>query len=162
MAYPWPMRAESPVEAMGGPDGLMGEDVCYYTSNNTTSDPMPKIETFQATPARIGNSRGYRIDAALFQAHPEMLQGTFEAAYLGAGTMLIRPRMGHGGAVSEVLEEGDPVLEAYLAWSDRAMASQPALLRPLTQKEFDVAEALIARVDVDVEHDRLPDDFELP
>ena len=119
---------------------------------------MPKIETYPAMPARIGNSRGYRIDAALFQAHPELREGSFEAAYLGAGTLLVRPRSTspHGE------DAADPVAAAYLAWTERAMTEQPELLRPLTLREFEIAEALVAGVAVDVENDRLPDDFELP
>ena len=54
---------------------------------------MSKVETYPVTPANIGNSRGFRIDAALFREHPEMREGSFEAAYLGAGTLLVRPRV---------------------------------------------------------------------
>lgn len=123
---------------------------------------MPRTETYPATPARIGNSRGYRMDAALFQAHPELHQGQFEAAYLGTGTLLVRPRT---TAAPEALgrgEDADPVTAAYLAWTERAMTEQPELLRPMTLREFEVAEALVAGVAVDLENDRLPDDFELP
>lgn len=123
---------------------------------------MPKIETYAVTPARVGNSRGYRIDAALFQAHPEMHEGSFEAAYLGAGTLLVRPRAAAPRRTRRAEGDADPVVAAYLAWTERAMAEQPALLRPMTMREFEVAEALVAGVAVDVETDRLPDDFELP
>jgi len=123
---------------------------------------MPKLETYAVTPARIGNSRGYRIDAALFQEHPEMHEGSFEAAYLGAGMLLVRPRAAAPRRARRAEEDMDPVAAAYLAWTERAMTEQPELLRPLTLREFEVAEALVAGVEVDLEHDRLPDDFELP
>jgi hypothetical protein len=127
---------------------------------------MSKIERFSAAPAQIGNSRGYRIDAALFQAHPEMREGHFEAAYLGEGTLLLRPRPSRddeqSAANTGMDPETDPVMTAYLAWTERAMAAQPELLRPMTAQEFTIAEALVAYVQVDLEHDRLPDDFELP
>ena len=119
---------------------------------------MPKIETYAAMPARIGNSRGYRIDAALFQAHPELREGSFEAAYLGPGRLLVRPR-----ATSPHEEDAaDPVAAAYLAWTERAMTQQPELLRPMTLREFEIAEALVAGVAVDLEDECLPDDFVLP
>ena len=123
---------------------------------------MPKIEIYPVTPARVGNSRGYRIDAALFQAHPEMHEGSFEAAYLGAGTLLVRPRAAALPRTSPGESDADPVMAAYLAWTERAMVEQPALLRPMTMREFEVAEALVAGAAVDLENDRLPDDFELP
>jgi antitoxin PrlF len=99
------------------------------------------------------------MDAALFQAHPELREGTYEAAYVGAGTILVRPR---GPARQDAASDVDPVVAAYLAWTERAMIAQPELLRPMTAAEFQTAERLVAGVEVDVEHDRLPDDFDLP
>lgn len=123
---------------------------------------MSKIETYAATPARIGNSRGYRMDAALFQAHEELQYGQFEAAYLGAGTLLVRPRTATSPGAHDGDSDADPVAAAYLAWTERAMTAEPELLRPLTLREFEVAEALVASMAVDPANDRLPDDFELP
>lgn len=123
---------------------------------------MARIETYPAAPARIGNSRGYRIDAALFQAHPELQEGGFEVAYLGAGTLLVRPRTEASGSEGDAQDDADPVMAAYLAWTERTMTQQPERLRPLSQDEFAFAEKLVAGIEVDLEHDRLPDDFVLP
>ena len=125
---------------------------------------MADTETYAAAPAQIGNSRGYRVDAALFQAHPEMREGAFEATYLGAGTLLVRQRAAASESPEATLSgpDADPVIAAYLAWTERAMQAEPGLLRPLTAREFALAEALVDGVEVDLEHDRLPDDFELP
>ena len=51
---------------------------------------MGKTATYPVTPAQIGNSRGYRVDAALFRDHPELREGNFEAAVIGAGVFLVR------------------------------------------------------------------------
>lgn len=125
---------------------------------------MAKIETYGASPAQIGNSRGYRMDAALFQAHPELHQGSFEAAYLGKGTILLRPRTPAPakGCGQDDADQIDPVAAAYLAWTERTMIEQPELLREMSAREFELAEALVAGVQVDMDRDRLPDDFELP
>ena len=125
---------------------------------------MADTETYAAAPAQIGNSRGYRVDAALFQAHPEMREGTFEATYLGAGTLLVRQRPAppERAEATPMGAEADPVIGAYLAWTERAMQAEPGLLRPLTAREFALAEALVDGVEVDLERDRLPEDFELP
>jgi hypothetical protein len=123
-----------------------------------------ETETYAVAPAKIGNSRGYRVDAALFQAHPEMQGGNLEATYLGPSTVLLhRPLLGvKKGMATTTTEEVDPVIAAYLAWTERTMIAQPGLLRPLSAQEFALAEALVGNVEVDLENDRLPDDFELP
>lgn len=115
--------------------------------------------TFKAAPARIGNSRGFRVDASIFRQHPELIRGSFEAAYIGDGTVLIR-RTAPGA--QEGSSGVDPVVAAYLAWTEQAMLREPGLLRPMTSREFQIAEALVGDVAVDLEGDRLPDDFELP
>ena len=122
---------------------------------------MGKTQTYKAAPARVGNSQGFRMDAALFQAHPELRDGSYEAAYLGTGTILLRPRRA-GAAERGGERDVDPVVAAYLAWTERAMIEQPQRMRPMTAREFERAEALVKGVQVDLENDRLPDDFELP
>jgi hypothetical protein len=42
------------------------------------------------------------------------------------------------------------------------MTERPDLLRPMTLRELEAVEALVAGVEVDIDRDRLPDDFELP
>jgi hypothetical protein len=99
------------------------------------------------------------MDADLFHEHPELRDGTYEAAYVGKGTLLLRLST---SASREASPDVDPVVAAYLTWTEQAMIARPELLRPLTEREFRVAEELVAGVEVDVEEDRLPEDFELP
>lgn len=99
------------------------------------------------------------MDADLFHEHPELRDGNYEAAYVGAGTILVRPST---TASRHPSSDADPVIAAYLAWTERAMTAQPELLRPMSEREFRVAEELVAGVEVDLENDRLPDDFDLP
>ena len=120
---------------------------------------MAKVKTYRAVPARVGNSQGFRMDADLFHEHPELRDGTYEAAYVGKGTILLRPS---SSASREPSSETDPVVAAYLAWTEQAMITRPELLRPITEREFRVAEELVAGVEVDLEKECLPDDFELP
>lgn len=118
------------------------------------------VETYPATPAEIGDSRGYWIDAALFEAHPELRNGSFEAAYMGKGVLLLRSCTVVSNAPLEI--EDDPVAAAYLAWTARSMAARPGLLRPMNAQEFDLAEELVGGIPRDQAVDCLPDDFELP
>ncbi|MFS8082280.1 MAG: hypothetical protein ACMG51_02420 [Ginsengibacter sp.] len=119
------------------------------------------VETYPVKPAKIGNSHGFRMDASLFKEHPELLTGQYEAAYLGPGVVLMRLRE-DSEATASPADDVDPVMEAYLLWTERALASQPELLVPMSAQEFIRAEELVAGVTVDIENDRLPDDFELP
>ena len=123
---------------------------------------MSKTATYPVTPAQIGNSRGYRVDAALFRDHPELREGDFEAAVIGAGVFLVRQRTATAGQARRAGDETDPVIGAYLAWTERAMTAQPELMRPMSDREFRLAEKLVAGIEVNLETDRLPDDFELP
>jgi hypothetical protein len=118
-----------------------------------------RTPSFKASAARIGNSRGFRVDASMFQQHPELIEGPFEATYVGDGTVLIRRTAPKPGRSTTHV---DPVVAAYLAWTEQAMQQDPQLLRPMTRRELQVAEALVAGVIVDLEQDRLPDEFALP
>lgn len=122
-------------------------------------------ETYRATPARVGNSQGFRMDADLFQQHPELRTGAYEVAYIGQGTVLLRPRVDSepdaGGGSHDALD-ADPVVGAYLAWAEQVMIREPNRLRTMTVREFEIAEALVDGIEVDLEMDRLPDGFELP
>lgn len=119
------------------------------------------VETYPVKPAKIGNSNGFRMDAALFREHPELLTGQYEAAYLGRGVVLMRRRE-ESEATEVPADYVDPVMEAYLLWTERAMASRPELLIPMSAQEFIRAEELVAGVTVDIENDSLPYDFVLP
>jgi hypothetical protein len=99
------------------------------------------------------------MDADLFHEHPELRDGAYEAAYVGNGTLLLRRSTSESRKASS---DVDPVVAAYLAWTEQAMIAHPELLRSMTEREFRVAEELVAGVEVDLEDDRLPEDFELP
>jgi hypothetical protein len=154
---------DNPRPSRSGPAALGWQHRYVITFVITvTGEPMStnaSTPRFKAAPARIGNARGYRIAAGLFRDHPELKEGEFEATYLGSGVVLLYPAVPGSSRASE---EIDPVMAAYLAWTEQAMQRDPASLRPMTPREFEIAAALVDGVEVDLETDRLPDDFELP
>lgn len=102
------------------------------------------------------------MDATFYKEHPEMLEGTFEVAFLAEGVALLR-RVEIGARKSSGVEEADdPMVGAYLAWQEQLLRRQPSLIEPLTDAEFQRAIMLTEGVSVDLEHDRLPEGFELP
>jgi hypothetical protein len=112
---------------------------------------------YSAKPARVGNSQGYRLDAAFFREHPDMAEAC-DVMPIGDGAFLL---VRHAPAARRA-PLVDPLATAYLAWLDAAMQRRPTLFQPLSAKEFALAEQLVAGVTVDLEADRVPDDFELP
>ena len=56
----------------------------------------------------------------------------------------------------------EAIFAAYLAWTERAMTEQPERLRAMSACEFDLAEAMVVGVRVELDRDRLPDEFDLP
>jgi len=110
--------------------------------------------SFHATATKVGNSRGLRLDAALYREHPEFLSGEYEVDVIAPGRLLVR------AGTSVVDETSDPVLGAFLAFMDAQMALRPDLLNSFDPAQLDVVDALIEGVTVDESTD-FPDDFRL-
>lgn len=123
---------------------------------------MAKPETYPPAVARLGNARRFRIDAALFEAHPELHDSSFEATYTGPGTILVQRRRTVSRPNWPADDDADLFVTAYLAWTARTMTVEPHHLRWLTEREFAIAEALVEGIDGDLERDLLSDDCELP
>ena len=70
----------------------------------------------------VGNSKGIRLDAAFFKAHPEF-QGAVRATVLGDGQVLLSASLSRRKAKAG--ETDDPVLLGFLGFLEAHMASQP-------------------------------------
>lgn len=114
---------------------------------------------FKGSITTTGRSEALRLDKALFKAHPEFRQrAKLRAHVLGPGTMLVT--LDPDVAADSDAAERDPVVAAYLAFLERDMAAHPERLRPFTQDEIALIEALTAGVSVSDE-ESLPDDIGL-
>ncbi|MGH7719765.1 MAG: type II toxin-antitoxin system PrlF family antitoxin [Gemmatimonadaceae bacterium] len=112
--------------------------------------------SYRATATAIGNSKGLRLERALFREHPEFAEGEFEVDVIAPGRLLIRaePR-----ATGE--EATDPVLDAFLGFLGQQMVNRPDLMAPLTASDQRRVGDLVEGVEVN-EDEELGDDFELP
>ena len=111
--------------------------------------------SFHATAAKVGNSRGLRLDAALFREHPEFQSGEFEVDVIAPGRLLVRAE-----TLTTATETADPVLSAFLAFMDTQMALRPDLLTSFDPAQLHLVDALVEGVEVD-ESTVFPDDFRI-
>ena len=77
------------------------------------------VEKYSGKVTPVGNSKGIRLDAAFFKAHPEF-QGAVRATVLADGQVLLSARS--SGKKGKAGEMDDPVLLGFL---ETQMAAQP-------------------------------------
>ncbi|MBS4097495.1 MAG: type II toxin-antitoxin system PrlF family antitoxin [Sulfuricella sp.] len=84
-------------------------------------------EAYPGKVAAIGNSRGIRLDAAFFRAHPEF-SGEVTATVVADGHVLL-------SAKNPAQEEpaADPVLGSFLTFLGKEMQAHPELILPADQ-----------------------------
>ena len=110
--------------------------------------------TYRATATSTGNSKGLRLDAALYREHPEFARGQFDVDVIAPGRLLVRAR--------QPTDPGaDPVFEAFFAFLDHQMTTQPARITPFSAQDLAGVETLLEGVTADQDEDR-GDDFEMP
>lgn len=110
--------------------------------------------TYHATATSTGNSKGLRLDAALYREHPEFARGQFDVDVIAPGRLLVRARQ-------PTDPEADPVFEAFFAFLDHQMTTQPARITPFSAQDLAGVETLLEGVTADQDED-LGDNFEMP
>jgi len=100
--------------------------------------------TYRATATSTGNSKGLRLDAALYR----------DVDVIAPGRLLVRARQ-------PTDPEADPVFEAFFAFLDHQMTTQPARITPFSAQDLAGVETLLEGVTADQDED-LGDTFEMP
>ena len=85
------------------------------------------VEKYTGKVTPVGNSKGIRLDAAFFKAHPEF-NGEVRATVLGDGQVLLSARS--TGRKAKVAVEEDPVLLGFLGFLESQMAAKPEMITP--------------------------------
>jgi prlF antitoxin for toxin YhaV_toxin len=80
------------------------------------------VEKYSGKVTPVGNSKGIRLDAAFFKAHPEF-QGAVRATVLADGQVLLSART--SGKKAKAGETDDPVLLGFLGFLEAQMAARP-------------------------------------
>lgn len=102
--------------------------------------------TYKGRFTRVGNSKSYAFESALFRSHPEFDSHNVEAEVIGPGVLLVRAVY-----VEDEAEPGDdPVLGAFLAFIERDMLENPSSIQPLSSDLLARAERLVGNMEADL------------
>ena len=105
-------------------------------------------QSFSGKSTSIGNSNGFRFDAALFKANPEFF-GEVRGTVLAPGQMLVSV-VPTGEQAPELQDgEGNPVMQAFLSFLAGQMAAHPELIEPVTEVQMAHIAALVEGVEPD-------------
>lgn len=96
---------------------------------------------------QVGNSKGIRLDAAFFKAHPEF-GGEVQATVLAEGQVLLSAKAKRRARGNRA-EPPDPVMTSFLGFLERQMCAHPERIRPLDAKLLDEIAELVKGVDVE-------------
>jgi antitoxin PrlF len=91
-----------------------------------------------------GNSDAIRLDKNLFKQHPEFKQqAQVRADVIGPGTLLVQVVDS-----SELENDGDPMVRAFLAFIEKDAAQNPDSITPVSEAQMAEVAALTAGVTV--------------
>lgn len=93
----------------------------------------------------VGNSKGIRLDAAFFKAHPEF-NGEVRATVLADGQVLLSAK---GMRRSSKNDDADPVMLGFLQFIEKQMAEHPELIEPVDREQLARIGKLVEGVDVE-------------
>jgi antitoxin PrlF len=79
-------------------------------------------EKYEGTVVQVGNSRGMRLPAGFFRAHPEF-SGKVQVTVVADGAVLVSARLTSKRKPKE--DEGDPVVASFLQFMDKQMTQRP-------------------------------------
>ena len=94
----------------------------------------------------VGNSKGIRLDAAFFKAHPEF-NGEVRATVLADGHVLLSARCRRRATVKD--HDVDPVMLGFLKFLEKQMTEHPELIEPVDRAQLQRIGKLVAGVATD-------------
>lgn len=94
----------------------------------------------------VGNSKGIRLDAAFFKAHPEF-NGEVRATVLADGQVLLSAKGTRRRSSKNA--DADPVMLGFLHFLEKQMAEHPELIEPVDREQLARIGKLVEGVDVE-------------
>ena len=103
-------------------------------------------EQYNGKVTSVGNSKGIRLEAAFFKAHPEF-SGDVRATVLADGQVLLSAK----GTILRSGEEddADPVMLGFLQFLEKQMTAHPDLLEPVDRSQLARIGKLVEGVSTD-------------
>lgn len=94
----------------------------------------------------VGNSKGIRLDAAFFKAHPEF-NGEVRATVLADGQVLLSAKSIARRSAKDA--ESDPLMLGFLRFLEKQMAEHPGLIEPVDHAQLARIGKLVEGVETD-------------
>ena len=104
------------------------------------------VEKYSGKVTPVGNSKGIRLDAAFFKAHPEF-EGEVRATVLADGHVLLSARS--SGRKAKADETSDPVLLGFLGFLEAQMTARPEGITAADPAQLSRIGKLVKGVEVD-------------
>lgn len=111
-----------------------------------TANRNARAERYGGKVTSVGNSKGIRLDAEFFKAHPEF-NGKVDATVIADGQVLVSAKSTKRRAADD--EEIDPVMLGFLSFLQRQMAEHPELIEPADRAQLARIRKLVKGVDTE-------------
>lgn len=97
------------------------------------SSTRSNSEQYNGKVTPVGNSKGIRLDAAFFKAHPEF-NGAVRATVLADGQVLLSAQ----GSIRRARDDddADPVMLGFLHFLEKQMVNHPDLIEPADRDQL--------------------------
>jgi hypothetical protein len=110
-----------------------------------TANRDARAQRYSGTVTPVGNSKGIRLDAEFFRAHPEF-SGKVDATVIADGQVLLSAK---GAKRRSSEDEIDPVILGFLGFLQKQMAEHPELIEPVDRAQLARIRKLVKGVDVE-------------
>ncbi|HKQ83678.1 MAG TPA: type II toxin-antitoxin system PrlF family antitoxin [Steroidobacteraceae bacterium] len=110
-----------------------------------TANRNARAQRYSGTVTPVGNSKGIRLDAEFFRAHPEF-SGKVDATVIADGQVLLSAK---GGKQHSSEDEIDPVMLGFLGFLQKQMAEHPEMIVPADRAQLARIRKLVKGVDVE-------------
>ncbi len=110
-----------------------------------TANRNARAERYGGTVTPVGNSKGIRVDAEFFKAHPEF-NGKVDVTVISDGQVLLSAKKATRRAAED---EEDPVMLGFLSFLQKQMAEHPELIEPADRAQLARIRKLVKGVDID-------------
>ena len=84
--------------------------------------PLKNQEQYEGTVVQVGNSRGMRLPAGFFNAHPEF-EGKVKITVVGEGAILVSAKPVSKRKPKD--DDSDPVVASFLQFMEKQMTEHP-------------------------------------
>jgi hypothetical protein len=98
-----------------------------------TTTTHPNAEQYGGKVTPVGNSKGIRLDAAFFKAHPEF-NGEVRATVLADGQVLLSAKSAARRPPKDA--DADPLMLGFLQFLEKQMAEHPELIEPVDHAQL--------------------------